>query len=153
MKSVLGFIGLACLATAGPMPLHAAAEVEVEVRRGQVRAIPIAVAEFSGNGPARDITQIVSANLERSGLFKPIDPAAFLERAASVDTAPRFEDWRVLNAQALVTGRVTGTGDGRLKGEYRLWDVLFRQADLGRAILHSGERVAQAGPYDRRCRL
>ncbi len=124
MKSVLGFIGLACLVTAGLMPLHAAAEVEVEVRRGQVRAIPIAVAEFSGNGPARDITQIVSADLERSGLFKPIDPAAFLERAASVDTAPRFEDWRVLNAQALVTGRVTGTGDGRLKGEYRLWDVL-----------------------------
>src|SRR3974390_2994877 len=105
------------------MPFRASAQVEVEIRRGQVRAIPIAIAEFSGSGPAHEITQIVSADLERSGLFRPIDPAAFLDHAASIDTPPNFQDWTVIKAQALAVGRVTDTGDGRLRGEYRLWDV------------------------------
>jgi TolB protein len=109
----------------------AQAQVEVEIRRGQVRAIPIAVADFRGGTLAGEITQIISADLERSGLFKPIAPAAFIELAASIDAAPRFQDWKVLNAQALVVGRVTETGDGRLKGEYRLWDVFSARQIAG----------------------
>ena len=108
---------------ASTIPFEAEAQVEVEIRRGQVRAIPIAIAEFSGSGLGPEISQIVSADLDRSGLFKPINPASFLERAVSVDAPPQFQNWRVLNAQALVVGRVTDTGDGRLRGEYRLWDV------------------------------
>jgi TolB protein len=111
----------ASLATA-LVPHNAAAQVEVEIRRGQVRAIPIAIAEFSGGGFAGEITQIISADLDRSGLFKTINPASFLERA-SVDATPQLQNWRPLNVQALVVGRITDTGDGRLKGEYRLWDV------------------------------
>ena len=38
-----------------------------------------------------------------------------------------FEDWKVINAQALVTGRVTKQGDGRLKAEFRLWDTFAGQ--------------------------
>ena len=113
----------ASLMTAVLVPRNAAAQVEVEIRRGQVRAIPIAIAEFSGGGFAGEITQIISADLDRSGLFKTINPASFLERVASVDAAPQFQNWRVLNAQALVVGRITDSGDGRLRGEYRLWDV------------------------------
>jgi TolB protein len=119
---------LVALALAAPRP--ARAQVEVEIRRGQ-RVMPIAIAEFSGNGPAHEITQIVTADLESSGLFKPIDPAAFIERGASVDTAPRFQDWKVINAQALAVGRITDVGDGRLKGEYRLWDVLSARQIAG----------------------
>ncbi len=103
-------------------PQRAAAQVEVEIRRGQVRAIPIAIAEFSGGASAGEITQIIAADLDRSGLFKTVNPSAFLERA-SVDAAPQFQNWRPLNVQALVVGRISDTGDGRLKGEYRLWDV------------------------------
>ena len=72
---------------------------------------------------AGEITQIISSDLDRSGLFKPINPASFIERVANVDAAPQFQNWRVLNAQALVVGRVTDAGDGRLRGEFRLWDV------------------------------
>src|SRR3546814_15822286 len=54
----------------------------------------------------RDIANVVSADLERSGLFKPIDPRAFIQTAASLQTQPRFADWRVINAQALVNGSV-----------------------------------------------
>ena len=80
---------------------------------------------------ARGVTQIITANLQRSGLFAPIDPAAFIETIASVDTVPRFADWRTINAQALVTGRVTRQTDGRLKAEFRLWDVLAGQQLAG----------------------
>jgi TolB protein len=120
---------LFAFAVAAPRP--AQAQVEVEIRRGQVRAIPIAIAEFSGSGPAHEITQIVSADLERSGLFRPIDPAAFIERGAGIDAAPHFQDWKVINAQALAVGRVTDNGDGRLKGEYRLWDVFSARQIAG----------------------
>lgn len=124
----------------------AQAQVEVEIRRGQVRAIPIAIADFAGGGLAHDIAQIISADLERSGLFKPIDPMAFIERTANIDAAPHFQDWKVINAQALLVGRVTETGDGRLRGEYRLWDVFsgrqiageqfFMPANTSRRLAH-----------------
>lgn len=120
--------GIGCFMTAFiaavALTMGAQAQVEVEIRRGQVRAIPIAIAEFTGGGQALETTQVVSADLERSGLFKPINPAAFLERGANMDATPRFQDWKVLNAQALVVGRVSDAGDGRLRGEYRLWDVV-----------------------------
>ena len=96
-----------------------------------MRAIPIAIAPFSGSYLAQETSQVVSADLERSGLFKPIDPAAFIDRTASIDAPPRFQDWKVINAQALVVGRVTDAGDGRVRGEYRLWDVFSARQIAG----------------------
>jgi TolB protein len=60
-----------------------------------------------------------------------IDPSAFLEQLSSVDTVPNFPNWRTINAQALVTGRITRQSDGRLKAEFRLWDVLAGQQLAG----------------------
>ena len=128
-------LALALIAFALLAPRVARAQVEVEIRRGQVRAIPIAIAEFAGSNLASEIAQIVTADLERSGLFKPISPAAFIDRAANVDSPPRFQDWRVLNAQALVVGRVTDAGDGRLRGEYRLWDVYSARQIAGEQFM------------------
>ena len=44
---------------------------------------------------------------------------------------PNFPNWRTINAQALVTGRITRQSDGRLKAEFRLWDVLAGQQLAG----------------------
>src|SRR5262249_24031122 len=57
--------------------------------------------------------------------------AAYIERIANTDAVPRFADWRVINAQALVTGRLTRQTDGRLKSEFRLWDVFAGQQLIG----------------------
>ena len=81
---------------------------------------------------ARDVTGIISNNLQRSGLFAPIDPAAFIEKISNSDAVPRFPDWRAINAQALVTGRITRQPDGRLKAEFRLWDVFAGQQLAGK---------------------
>ncbi len=74
---------------------------------------------------------IVAADLKRSGLFAPIDKGAFIEKISNPDAAPRFEDWKVINAQALVTGRVTQEADGRLRAEFRLWDTFAGQQLIG----------------------
>jgi TolB protein len=114
----------------------AAAEVQLDITTGNAQPMPIAIPDFLGgatgdNETAIGVSQIITNNLRRSGLFAPIDPAAFLEKIASVDAVPHFPDWRTINAQALVTGRVTRQPDGRLKAEFRLWDVLAGQQLAG----------------------
>jgi TolB protein len=106
----------------------ATAVLRFDLNQGNVQPLPIALPDFlvgsqSDGQSAHVISQIISANLKRSGLFAPIDPAAFIERITDTDVQPRYADWRAINAQALVTGRVTGQPDGRLRAEFRLWDV------------------------------
>jgi TolB protein len=110
----------------------ARAVLRLDVTQGNVQPVPIAVPDFlpatPGDAePARLVTQIITANLARSGLFAPIDPAAYIEKIVNFDAAPRFPDWRAINAQALVLGRITRQGDGRFKAEFRLWDVFAGQ--------------------------
>jgi len=130
---------LALGAAAGGLTLTArpgAAVVRLDITEGNFQPLPIAIPNFFGgadsdNDTAAGVTQIITANLKGSGLFLPIDPAAFLEKLASVDNVPNFPNWRTINAQALVTGRITRQSDGRLKAEFRLWDVLAGQQLAG----------------------
>jgi TolB protein len=113
------------------------AVLKLDVTQGTVQPLPIAISDFQGGGSPQDaeagkgVTQIITSDLRRSGLFAPIDPAAFVEKIANPDASPRFQDWRVINAQALVTGRMTRQPDGRVKAEFRLWDVFAGQQLIG----------------------
>jgi TolB protein len=112
------------------------AQLRVNVEEGHLNPMPIAVVDFLGPNPAaeaigRDISGVIRANLERSALFRPISPAAFIERIDSMEVPPRFADWRVLQSQALVVGQVTPLPDGRIRVEFRLWDVLAEQSLAG----------------------
>src|SRR5437867_2404809 len=83
--------------------------------------IPIAITNFLPGGPSdadvgNGITGVITNNLKRSGLFAPIDQAAFIEQIQSFDKPPQFANWKSLNAQAIVTGRATRQSDGRLRG-------------------------------------
>jgi TolB protein len=104
--------------------------LKLDVTQGNVQPVPIAIPDFVGLGldPAtgRNVSQIIASNLRRSGLFAPIDQAAYSEKIASINTLPRFPGWRQINAQALVTGRITQS-EGRLKAEFMLWDVFAGQ--------------------------
>ena len=124
--------GGAVAALTGLRVSPARAVLRLDVTQGNVQPVPIAVPDFlpatPGDAePARLVTQIITANLARSGLFAPIDPAAYIEKIVNFDAAPRFPDWRAINAQALVLGRITRQGDGRFKAEFRLWDVFAGQ--------------------------
>jgi TolB protein len=103
-----------------------------------IEPLPIAITEFlSGDTLGKEISDIVAADLQRSGLFAPIDRGAFIEKISNPDAAPRFEDWKVINAQALVTGRVTQESDGRVRAEFRLWDTFAGQQLVGEQFFAS----------------
>ena len=123
----------------------ARAELRVDITRGHVEPLPIALVDLAGSSEAdamvgRQITEVITRNLERSGLFRPIDPAAFIIGPGGMTVRPRFQDWRIINAQALVTGRVVPGDSGRLMVEFRLWDVFAEQDLVGLKL--SGAREA-----------
>ncbi len=109
----------------------ASAVVELDITQGNVQPLPIAIADFqSQDGLGKKISDVVSADLKRSGLFAPIDPSAFIQKGLGPDVSPNFQDWTVINAQALVVGRVSPEADGRLRVEFRLWDVFAGSVTL-----------------------
>jgi TolB protein len=116
----------------GLLPQLASAAIRLDITSGNVQPMPIAITDFLAGSPGeteigRNVSGVITNNLQRSGLFAPINPSAFTEKITNTDAVPRFADWRVINAQALVTGRMTRQGDGRLKAEFRLWDVFAGQ--------------------------
>ncbi|WP_187968583.1 Tol-Pal system beta propeller repeat protein TolB [Aquibium microcysteis] len=130
------------VSVSGVMTAPARAVLEVDVNKGVVEPLPIAITDFlSADALGAEISGIVSANLQRSGLFAPIAKAAFIEKISNPDAAPRFDDWKVINAQALVTGRVTREADGRVRAEYRLWDTFAGQQLAGEQFFASQSNV------------
>jgi TolB protein len=158
----------------------------IDVDRARTAPIPVAIPDLVGGNAetqriGRDIAGVITNNLARSGLFRPVDRAAFIQNAAQAADLPRWQDWRVIGTQALVTGKVESQGGDRVRVEFRLWDVLpetqiqgtayTTQINNWRRIAHIisdviyerllGEKgyfdtrvvyVAETGPRDRRTR-
>ncbi|WP_029010378.1 Tol-Pal system beta propeller repeat protein TolB [Azospirillum halopraeferens] len=140
---------LLALGVAAPQP--ARAELRIDITRGVTEPLPIAVTSFHGAGGrevqvGRDMSGVIAADLERSGLFRPVNPQAFLQSPEQLQAGePRYADWRAIGAQALVAGSVQTTGDGRMKVDFRLWDVVAGQymAGLSYTATHdSWRRIA-----------
>jgi TolB protein len=120
------------------------AQKRIIVPEGDFAPLPIAIPNFVAGTPAdgevgAGVAQVITNNLKRCGLFAPIDPAAFIEKIVNIDAAPQFQNWKTINAQALVTGRMTRQPDGRLKAEFRLWDVNTGQQLTGQQYFTSPE--------------
>lgn len=114
----------------------AAAELRIDITQGKVEPLPIAITDFIGavaeeSQYGKDLSKVIAADLERSGLFRPINKRAFIQTTVSLQTLPRFGDWRVINAQAMVQGRVRLLESGQLKVQFRLWDVFAEQQMVG----------------------
>ncbi len=121
MKNVAMAI-FAITAAIGVMASPAFALVELRLDKPNAEPLPIAITDFLSGELGPQISSIVAADLKRSGLFAPIDKGAFIEKITNPDVAPRFDDWKVINAQALVTGKVSNDG-GKIHAEFRLWDT------------------------------
>jgi TolB protein len=141
--------GMGAVASLAAGPAHAA-PLRIDVEGGNFQPIPIAIPDFLPGGasdaePARLVSQIITNNLKRSGLFAPIDPSAFIERISSTDVPPRFPDWQAIKAQGLVVGRVTRQPDGRVKVEVRLWDVPGGQQLHGQQFFITPDNLRRIG--------
>ena len=111
--------------------------IEVDITRGNLDPLPIAVSPLSIDENSRqnfekilkkknigeEISKIIEVNLKTSGLFNPLNKDAFLQAPDIANLKPRFEDWNLIKAQALITGKASYT-DEKLRVEFRLWDVL-----------------------------
>ncbi len=108
--------------------------IEVDITRGNLDPLPIAVSplhvdikseKFEGikiKDLGANISQIIEKNFKSTGLFNPLKKEAFVQKPDIAHLKPRFEDWRLIKAQALVTGKLL-VKDGKLKVEFRLWDL------------------------------
>ena len=103
----------------------ARAELVTDPRTATFQPMPIAVADFAGEGGGL-VSGIIANNLKRCGYFVPIEKARHPEKNPPFDAAPQFEAWKAAGVQALVIGRVSRDG-GRLRAEFRLWDVVAGQ--------------------------
>ncbi len=124
-KIALAFAALFALVT------PASATLQVDVNQGNIQPLPIAIPDFIGDPQGANIAKVVRADLERSGLFKPLDPKSFVEQVKNINSAPTFANWRVINAQGLVTGQALAQPDGRLRVDFRLWDIYGESQMLG----------------------
>ena len=111
--------------------------IEVDITRGNLDPLPIAISPLHLESGSKDIKQddkiiknvgekiskLIETNLRRSGLFNPLKKDSFVQNPDIAHVKPRFEDWRLIKAQALVTGKVTVTEE-KLRTEFRLWDVV-----------------------------
>jgi TolB protein len=130
MMRVTGFLA-ALFFVAAPLLAPDAANAEIPkvvLDKGNPEPIKIAIPDLYATTPAdaqigADVARVVTADLERSGLFAPIDPKAFIQDSASLQQAPRFNDWKLINAQALVSGLAQSRGNGQINVQFRLWDV------------------------------
>jgi TolB protein len=116
---------------AAPPPATPSAQSAViDVSHARAAPIPIALPALAGADPASqqlgsDIIQVVSNDLASCGLFRVINPQAYIQASAPPTTdVPDFRNWAAIGAQALVTGRTASQGGGNVRVEFRLWDVL-----------------------------
>jgi len=129
-------LGLTMLGLFTCLALPAEAVVKIDITAGKIDPLPLAVTRFIGADDdtrkiGRGITEVISSNLSRSGLFAPIDPGVFIQKPEEMLVRPRFVDWRLIDSQALVTGGVELKSDGKLHVQFRLWDVFAEQQMAG----------------------
>lgn len=120
-------------------PLIAKAALVVDITQGQFRPIPIAITNFGEGAPfqvkglGEEVSQVIVNDLVSTGLFELVDPNAYIQRGSDVLMVPRFQDWRILNSEALLGGQITEDGSN-IRVEFRLFDVFAERQLEGLAL-------------------
>lgn len=115
------FTLLACL-----LALPALAQLTIEITGTGANRIPVSIAQFEGEALLpKSVTDVVRADLERSGLFKVVGIPSTLGETATVDAA----DWKSRGIDALAVGTIRAAGD-RYEVRFRLHDTV-KAAQLG----------------------
>lgn len=130
------------------MPWNASrAVLEITITQGVNTAVPVAIVPFAWQvpapPPATDVAAVVGADLTRSGRFKAIPPASMLEKPSEA-SAINFTNWRVLNVNDLVIGRVKPAAAGNYQVEFQLFNVYTGQQLLGLSVLTTPQALRWA---------
>ena len=127
------------------VPTNAFALIEVDITRGNLNPLPIAVSPLHVDPKSENfkdikikklgdsVSEVIEKNFKSTGLFNPLNKDAFVQKPDIAHLKPRFEDWRLITAQALVTGKLL-VKDGKLKVEFRLWDLAASKEMIALAL-------------------
>ena len=109
--------------------------IKVDITRGNLDPLPIAISPlhvdseseklslFDTDKLGEEISKVIEQNFRSTGLFNPLKKDSFVQKPDIAHLKPRFEDWRLIKAQALITGKVL-VKNKKLKVEFRLWDTI-----------------------------
>lgn len=132
--AAIGLFGVQAPAQAQSGPLR------IEITEGVIEPLPFAVPDFVDEGGAGEyasnIARVIASDLSGTGLFREIPREAHIARVSSFDNSIGYEDWKAINAQAVITGAVTVSGD-RIVVKFRLFDV-FSGQQLGEGLQFAG---------------
>jgi len=113
------------------LPPPARGALTIEIVGSGATQFPIAVVAFRAEDRlAQQISPVVAADLERSGLFRLVD-AGGLNPIPSEPAQLNYEQWRTRGADAVVIGSVSQLPDGRYDVRFRLMDVVKQSQLVG----------------------
>ncbi len=140
MKQILLMILAVCAACASVASAQTG-PLRIEITEGVIEPLPFAVPDFvPDNSAASEVSgqlgRVIAADLAGTGLFREIPASAHIGKINSFEAPVQFADWKAINAQALVTGAVSVSGN-RLTVRFRVWDV-FSGAELGNGLQFVG---------------
>ncbi len=122
---------------APPPAVPGGSSAPISVSGAQTAPIPIAITPFDSQGVGAQITQVITDDLNHSGLFRSIDPASFVPNSITNGT-PVWANWTLLGAQGIITGDVSDQGGGQVRVEFRLWSVQSQSQMQGTAYTTTG---------------
>ena len=140
MKNLLAIWLVALAVLSGPA-LAQNGPLRIEITEGVIEPLPFAVPDFvpdsgAATEQAQQIARVIAADLSGTGLFREIPASAHIAKVSDFSAPVQFADWKAINAQALITGGVSVSGN-RLTVRFRVWDV-FSGAELGNGLQFAG---------------
>ena len=118
------------------------APLRIKITEGVVEPLPFAAPSFIAENAAgaeytKMLADVVAQDLTGSGLFRAIPEAAHISKITSFSSPVQYSDWKAINAQALITGTVSGSATGQITVKFRIYDV-FAGAELGKGLRFTG---------------
>ncbi|MEM7431868.1 MAG: Tol-Pal system beta propeller repeat protein TolB [Pseudomonadota bacterium] len=109
------------------------AQLEVVITEG-IKRRPVAIVPFGWEGQTAavptNVSDIITANLYRSGRFAPTPVEDMLE-TPTTGAEMDFDDWSILGVEAVAVGQVTQTGENAYEVQFQLFDVNTRRQMVG----------------------
>ena len=114
------------------MPFSLRAELSIDITGAHSEPMATGLPVFSAGGEqakemAEKISQVIESDLESSGLFRILDPLAYLQTFKGIEDAPVFVDWQAIKAEALIQGHIDYLSEKQIRVSVRLWDVYAAQ--------------------------
>jgi len=119
------------------------AVLNIEIIGAGEHQIPVAIVPFGGDGKlAQSINEVVTGDLQRSGLFRLVDPTG---KTPHEPAEVSYPDWQVRGAEALAIGTVAAQTNGRIEARFRLLDVVKQTELAGQAVSANENQIRAIG--------